>query len=147
MKLVCLFGNLFRLLLLMYLLVMGQSAWATITIDGSAGDWVETDRLDTASSLSVSGYKVYGRHENSSYKILIQSDSKIIGTNSTIWLDTDQNTTTCYQVFGFAGGADYNINFYSDGKPYLYTGADGENYLTGPLTYATTTSGTGSTIG
>ena len=144
MKLVCLFGNLFRLLVLTYLLVISQSAWAAITIDGSASDWAETDRLDTASSLSVSGYKIYGRHENSSYKILLQADNKIIGTNSTIWLDTDQNTTTGYQVFGFAGGADYNINFYSDGKPYIYTGADGENYLTGPLTYATTTSGTGS---
>ena len=144
MKLVRLLSNLFRLLSLMFLFGIGQNAWAAITIDGSASDWTNTDRLDTATDLAVSGYKIYGRHESGSYKFLIQADSKIIGENTTIWLDTDQNTSTGYQVFGFAGGADYNINFYSDGKPYLYTGDAAENYITGPLTYATSTSGSGS---
>ena len=144
MKLMSLLGGLWRLLLLTCLLSVGQPAFAAITIDGSASDWTETDRLDTATDLAVSGYKLYGRHESGTYKFLLQSDSQVIGENTTIWLDTDQNTATGYQVFGFAGGADYNINFYSDGKPYLYSGAAAENYVTGPLTYATTTSGTGS---
>ena len=139
-----LLGGLCRWLLVIGCLLNMQAAMASITIDGSASDWAETDRLDTATALTVSGYKLYGRHESGTYKFLIKSDNRVIGEGTTLWLDTDQNTATGEQVFGFAGGFEYNVNFYSDGKPYLYTGGDGENYVTGPLTYATTTSGSGS---
>ena len=33
-----------------------------------------------------------------------------IGANTTIWLNTDLNAATGYQIFGFAGGAEYNVN-------------------------------------
>ena len=120
-----------------------NSAIAAITIDGDASDWTTADRID---ATPVSGYKLSGRYENNAYKILLQADNQIIGPATTIWLDTDQKVSTGYQVFGFTGGAEYNINFYTDGKPYLYTGADGENYVSGPLNYKIVTSGTSSTL-
>lgn len=131
------------------LIVFCLSAWmpmamAAITIDGSASDWTEQDRLDTPPGTPVTGYKLYGRYEGNTYKLLLQSTSRSIGASTTIWLNTDQNASTGYQLFGNVGGAEYNVNFYTDGKPYLYSGADGENYIGGPLSYAITASGSGS---
>lgn len=133
------------------LIVFCLSAWmpmamAAITIDGSASDWTEQDRLDTPPGTPVTGYKLYGRYESNAYKILLQSDTRSIGAGTTIWLNTDQNAATGYQIFGNTGGAEFNINFFTDGKPYLYTGADGQNYVGGPLTYAVKANGSGSVM-
>lgn len=133
------------------LIVFCLSAWmpmamAAITIDGSASDWTEQDRLDTPPGTPVTGYKLYGRYESNAYKILLQSDTRSIGAGTTIWLNTDQNAATGYQVFGNTGGEEFNINFFTDGKPYLYTGADGQNYVGGPLTYAVKANGSGSVM-
>lgn len=122
-------------------------AMAAITLDGQANDWTEADRLYMSAPAGVvSGYQLYGRYENNSYKIMLKADSQMIGPRTTLWLDTDQNSSTGYQIFGFAGGAEYNINFFTDGKPYLYTGAPGENYVTGPLNYALGPNGNGSIL-
>ncbi len=128
-------------------LLIIQPAIAAITIDGQVNDWTEADRLDIpAPDGVVSGYQLYGRYENNSYKLMLKSSSQLIGAKTTIWLNTDQNPSTGYQVFGFAGGAEYNINFFTDGKPYLYTGASGENYVRGPLNYAVSANGAGSVL-
>ncbi len=121
-------------------------AMAAITIDGQASDWSETDRLDLPPATTVSGYQLYGRYESNTYKIMLKASSQIIGAKTTLWLDTDQNINTGYKVFGFAGGAEYNINFAADGKPYLYTGGAGATKVMGPLNYAITTSGTSSIL-
>jgi hypothetical protein len=61
----------------------------------------------------------------------------LIGTYTTLWLNTDKNNTTGYNIWGLYGGYDYNINIAADGKPYLYTGADGQTLVSAaPLTYA-----------
>ncbi len=128
-------------------LLIIQPAIAAITIDGQVNDWTEADRLDIPAPDSVvSGYQLYGRYETNSYKLMLKSSSQLIGAKTTIWLNTDQNPSTGYQVFGFAGGAEYNINFFTDGKPYLYTGASGENYVRGPLNYAVSANGAGSVL-
>ncbi len=121
-------------------------AMAAITIDGNASDWTAADRLDLPPGTPVSGYKLYGRYESNTYKLLLQSDSKVIGQKTTIWLDTDQKVSTGYQVFGLTGGAEFNVNFFTDGKPYLYKGAAGETFVSGPLNYKIVTSGTGSIL-
>ncbi|MEN9502099.1 MAG: hypothetical protein RI964_1384 [Pseudomonadota bacterium] len=134
-----------KLLLLLFCL----SAWmpvmaTTITLDGNASDWTEQDRLDTPPGTPVTGYKLYGRYEGNTYNLLLQSTSRTIGAATTIWLNTDQNASTGYQIFGNTGGEEFNVNFYTDGKPYLYSGADGQNYIGGPLNYVVKASGTGS---
>jgi hypothetical protein len=104
-----------------------------ITIDGSLSDWTAPFRLDTVPT-GVANYAVYGRYNAGNYNFAISSPVAI--TNSTtIWLDTDLNTATGYQVFGFAVGAEYNINIVG-GLPYLYTGAAAQTFISGPLTHA-----------
>ncbi|GEO19346.1 hypothetical protein MAE02_70420 [Microvirga aerophila] len=70
-----------------------------------------------------------------------------VGAGTTLWLNTDRDSgaspATGQQIFEGAafggGGAEYNINFFTDNQPYLYTGADGENFVIGPLTHAFST--------
>jgi hypothetical protein len=104
-----------------------------ITIDGSLSDWTAPFRLDTVPT-GVTGYALYGRFNNLNYNFAISSQVAITD-GTTIWLDTDLNAATGYLVFGFATGAEYNINIVG-GLPYLYTGAAAETFVSGPLTHA-----------
>jgi serralysin len=117
-----------------------NGTYGNITIDGSLADWTAADRLDSAANLTTQvGYELYGKYNANNYLFAVKS-AQIIGAGTTIWLNTDQNQATGYQIFGFAGGAEYNINFAADGKAYLYSGADGQNYLT-PLDYSISADG------
>jgi serralysin len=112
----------------------------TIKIDGGLSDWRSLDRLDAAACQQVAGYRVYGKNTDNGYVIAIDSSQIEIGTNTTIWLNIDRNKTTGYQVFGSTVGAEYNINIAADGKPYLYSGAAGEN-LIGAVDFARSSDG------
>src|SRR5689334_22060554 len=108
-------------------------------IDGilSNGEWTSAQRLDNASN-AVAGYALYGTADASNYYMAIAatvSTDPAIGSGTTIWLNTDQNTSTGYSPFASVG-AEYNVTFIS-GKPYLYTGAAAQNLVSAtPLTYA-----------
>ena len=117
---------------------MAAPTYGNITVDGGLSDWTTRDRLDIVPGTGLSGYEVYGKYAGNAYVLAIKSASSSdpIGANTTVWLDTDQNASTGYQVFGFAGGAEYNVNFSTDSQPYLYTGAAGENYVNVPIDYA-----------
>lgn len=52
-----------------------------------------------------------------------------IGQNTTFWLNTDANVATGHQIFGFAGGAEFNVNIGADGVARLYSGADGQTLV------------------
>lgn len=99
-----------------------------IALDGSLSDWAATDRLDTVGG--VQGYSFYGRYDGGTYYFAISSPVAI-GAGTTLWLNTDRNKATGFQVFGFAAGAEYNINFDASGVPRLYTGADGQTLVAG----------------
>ncbi|MGE5946085.1 MAG: hypothetical protein ACM35F_05265, partial [Betaproteobacteria bacterium] len=62
--------------------------------------------------------------------------------NTTLWFNTDLNTATGHQIWGWAGGAEYNINFGPDGRPALYTGADGQTLVSDALQFAASADGT-----
>ncbi len=101
------------------------------TVDGNLSEWTAADRLDAAGG-GVSGYALYGRYEAGNYYFAISAPSGVaIGANTTLWLNTDLNTNTGYKVWGFAVGAEYNINFDASGVPRLYTGADGQTLVSG----------------
>jgi serralysin len=117
-----------------------SGTYGTTTVDGSLADWTASERLDSvATGTAQAGYELYGKYAANNYLFAIRS-AQNIGTSTTIWLNTDRNTATGYQIWGFAGGAEYNINFAADGKAYLYSGADGENYIA-PLDYAISADG------
>src|SRR4051794_14448117 len=104
-------------------------------LDGDLADWTSADRLNTPGT-TASGYELYSRLNGGNLVFALKAPVAI-GTSTTIWLDTDRTATTGYKVFGTYGGYDYNINFAADGKPYLYTGADGQTLTSAtPLTYA-----------
>jgi hypothetical protein len=119
---------------------------APINIDGDLSDWSESDRLEVPPNSPVAGFELYGRYENNSYKIALHNLNGSIGTGSTFWLNTDQNSATGYLIWGFAGGAEYNINIATDGKPYLYTGADGETQITGSLEHVIASDGASGSV-
>ncbi len=104
-----------------------------IALDGTLLDWTANDRLETAAT-TIAGYALYGRLEADVFYFALSS-AQAIGATSTLWLNTDANVNTGYKVWGFAAGAEFNVNFGADGVPRLYTGADGQT-LVGNLTYA-----------
>ena len=117
-----------------------STTYGNITVDGNLADWTTRDRLDaTANGTAQAGYELYGKYNANNYLFAIKS-AQSIGIGTTIWLNTDQNKSTGYQIFGYAGGAEYNINFAADGKAYLYSGADGQNYIA-PLDYSISADG------
>jgi peptidoglycan/xylan/chitin deacetylase (PgdA/CDA1 family) len=114
---------------------------AEIVLDGNLGDWQERDRLDVFTSQQVAGYRVYGKNTTDRYVLAISSTTlESIDPNTTIWLNTDLNRATGYQVFGSTVGAEYNINIDADGKPYLYSGAAGQT-LIGQVDFARSSDG------
>jgi hypothetical protein len=106
-----------------------KTTYGNITLDGTLTDWTAADRLDILPGSGQTGYEVYGKNTVDGYAFAIQSAVNI-GTNTTIWLDTDKNKSTGYQIFGFAGGAERNINIAADGNAYLYSGNAGQTFIT-----------------
>ncbi|WP_116654487.1 M10 family metallopeptidase C-terminal domain-containing protein [Pelagibacterium sediminicola] len=111
----------------------------TITLDGTLADWTPADRLETALT-AVSGYELYGRVEAGDFFFALRS-AVPIGPDTTLWLNTDSDTATGHQIWGWAGGAEFNVTFGADGVPHLYSGADGQT-LIGTLNYALGPDGT-----
>src|SRR5713226_3200591 len=117
----------------------GETAISTITIDGTLTDWTPAQRLD---NRSVAGFALYGDVQAANFVFGIGDDSGTIGPGTTIWLDTDLNSTTGYQVFGNTVGAEYNIYIGTDNTPRLYSGSAGQT-LIGTLNYARSSDGHG----
>jgi peptidoglycan/xylan/chitin deacetylase (PgdA/CDA1 family) len=107
-----------------------QATYGSINVDGNLTDWTAAERIDTAPGSSQAGYEVYGKYAANNYIFGIKS-AVAIGNGSTIWIDADQNATTGYQIFGFAGGAEYNIQIGTDGVAKLYSGAEGQTLVNG----------------
>jgi hypothetical protein len=108
------------------LISIGSPAMAAITIDGGITDWTAADRIDTSAGFTVAGYELSGRYESGAYKFLLRSvpqtgtTATTIGPNTTIWLNTDQNATTGYKIWGWAGGEEFSVNIASDNTLDLY---------------------------
>ena len=79
----------------------------TITIDGNFSDWISSERIDFG---DVTGYSLYSDAQNGFLYFDLNAPTGVaIGPTTTIWLNTDLNAATGYQIFGFAGGAEYNV--------------------------------------
>jgi Ca2+-binding RTX toxin-like protein len=123
----------------------------SITLDGDFTDWNATDEIDRPGN-AVSGYHLFGKLAadpalGDTYIIGFESTSTsnpVIGANTTLWLNTDQNASTGYQIWGSAGGAEYYVNWVADAnnvvQPYLYN-ASGALVSATPLTYAASADG------
>ncbi|MEH3036972.1 MAG: DUF642 domain-containing protein [Sphingomonas adhaesiva] len=110
----------------------------TLTIDGKLDDWTAQDRIDRG---LPDGYAIYARSNGADMAFALKAPIAI-GTNTTAWLNTDRDAKTGYQVFGFAGGAEYNVNVNADGTVSLYTGGAGEKLVLANLPAARSADGT-----
>jgi hypothetical protein len=110
-----------------------------LSVNGTLVNWVAADEIDTPANY-VANYELFGTVVSNTYAIAIQATAATdpkIGAGTTIWLNTDQNTATGYNLSWANIGADYNITFNASGVPYLYTGAAGQTLVSAtPLTYA-----------
>ena len=127
-----------------------------ITLDGQFTDWPAADSVMTSGN-TVAGYQVYGAFLNdatlgNTYVIGIDATAAtdpVIGTNTFIYLNTDQNTATGYDPFGDPVGAEYEVQFALGSnnvlQPYLYsvTSAGVATLLNGgaPLNYGISSNG------
>ncbi len=100
-----------------------------VLIDGNLADWNAVDRIDRGLG---EGYAIRARSDGDSFAFAMTAPTAI-GANTTAWLNTDRNAKTGYQVFGFAAGAEYNVNFNADGTVSLYTGGAGETLVAANL--------------
>ena len=96
-----------------------------VVLDGNLDEWSASDRIDRGLDA---GYAIYARADGSDFAFAIKAPTAI-GANTTAWLNTDRNTATGHQIFGFAGGAEYNVNVNADGTVSLYTGGPGETLV------------------
>src|SRR3546814_4416328 len=85
-------------------------------------------RISDWSSDVCSSDLVYATLDNDAFVFALTAPVAI-GADTTVWLNTDGKTSTGYQIFGFAGGAEYNVNFAADGTVNLYTGGAGETLV------------------
>ena len=107
-------------------------ATAPIVLDGNLNDWTAADRIDRGLGT---GYAIYAKADGTDF-VFAMTAPAAIGANTTAWLNTDRNATTGYQVFGFAGGAEYNVNFAADGTVSLYSGGAGQTLVASGLQVA-----------
>ncbi|WP_296432816.1 hypothetical protein, partial [Yoonia sp.] len=109
-----------------------------VTIDGDASEWLSDWRLDSTLT-GVLGYGIFGTSDESNFYFAIASDEPLLGTgeasntaiglSTTIWLDTDLDRATGYQIWGFVGGVEYNIEVMPNGDVQLFSGGPGETLL------------------
>ena len=107
-------------------------AVGAVTLNGNLSEWTAAQQMDTA--FTVPGYDLYSRIE-AGHLVFALHGPGAVGAHTTAWLNTDANTTTGFRVFGFAAGAEYNINFDQSGTPHLYTGGAGQTLQAADVLY------------
>jgi len=130
--------------LLTYSEEFDNAAWTKTNVTVTANATTDPNggtRLDTPAT-GVAGYGVYGDIQGNSFVFAISADPLVIGAGTTIWLDTDLNRSTGYLIFGFTGGAEYNINIAIDGVARLYSGSAGQTFVS-ELDHAISVDGSG----
>lgn len=95
--------------------------------DGLLSEWTQDQRLEIADT-GVEGYELYGRVDSDDFVVALKS-AQPIGPNSTFWINVDGDTATGHQIWGWAGGAEFNVNIGADGAARLYSGAAGETLV------------------
>ena len=108
-----------------------------ITLDGTFSDWPAADIVTNPANVAA-GYQIYGAFLNdatlgNTYVIGIDATAAtdpVIGTADTIYLNTDQNAATGYDLSFANIGADYEVQF-----------AYGSNAALEPFLYSVTSTG------
>jgi serralysin len=106
------------------------------SIDGNLSDWSVTNRIDAAPWQQQAGITVYGQIAGGTLYLSLSSQNTPISAKTTVWLNTDQNTATGYQIWGFAGGVEYRLEV-GDDLSVVLSDVSGPNPVSlGPVTAA-----------
>ncbi|MDO5370586.1 hypothetical protein [Paracoccus sp. (in: a-proteobacteria)] len=100
-----------------------------ITLDGNLSDWAPGSLLHEGAGHQLRGDVLRDGQGAGHFVLAIASNGMAIGQNTTIWIDSDRDSSTGHQIWGWAGGAEYNINITADGKARLYSGAAGGTFV------------------
>lgn len=109
---------------------MIAKSFGSIELDGDVSDWARSERLNSDEDALYAKFVPVPRPV---YLFSIETTGATIGPETTIWLNTDDDEKSGYQVWGQYGGAEYYINIHTDGKPYLYKGTPFGEFVAGPL--------------
>ena len=100
--------------------------YGSITVDGNLPDWILAEELDnSATTLASSGFMAPTSPTAPTCRTTCSASAPraptgtVIGAGTTIYLDTDNNKTTGFQIFGGIG-AGIEIVFESADTPYLW---------------------------
>lgn len=104
-------------------------AAGAMTLDGDLSDWFGPDGADTALLYGDGAGAALRGTVSGDYAVFALSGAVPIGQGTTIWLDTDLDRTTGYQIWGVTGGVEYNIEFAADGTAALYSGGAGQTFV------------------
>jgi len=115
------------------------NTYGNIEIDGDLSDWSINDRINLPDNLPpalANGDAIYAKfvtQPEPAYVFAIDSKDTQISADTTIWLNTDNDPNSGYQIWGAYGGAEFFVNIYSDNQPYLYDGDPFGEFVGGPL--------------
>jgi hypothetical protein len=98
-----------------------------ITVDGSLSEWTTSDQINFGDGTD---YIIFARAEDGMFYFGI-GGPLAIGADTTAWFNTDRDATTGYQIFDWAGGAEYYLNINVGGSASLYNAVDGTLVLGG----------------
>ncbi len=106
------------------------TTYGNITIDGSLSDWTSVNRINWPANQPpylATGTALYGKYvagSPSMYVFALSVPGTAIGSNTTVWMNADQNQATGFNPWAGANvGAEYFMNVYTDGSPNLYNAA------------------------
>lgn len=126
--------------------ISGAHAAGPVVVDGNLDEWDLTDRLNIPRDRPPylgTGDLLYGRYVDGvepMYVLAISSASVPLGPETTVWMNTDQDSSSGYQLWGSYAGAEFFINTYIDNTPHLYN--QDFQWVGGPLQHAYSADGT-----
>ena len=95
------------------------SVYGSVTLDGNFSEWTSADYL--GSHNGTAGFDLYARFTGDALVLGILNPGDAIGEYSTIWFNTDMNTSTGMNVYGnkLIGAEDY-VFFENSGLPVFH---------------------------
>ena len=95
------------------------AVYGSVTLDGNLSEWTSADYL--GSHNGTAGFDLYARFTGDALVLAIMNPGDPIGEYSTIWFNTDMNTSTGMNVYGnkLIGAEDY-IFFENSGLPVFH---------------------------
>lgn len=97
-------------------------SYASANIDGDLSEWNIHEQINMPYLPPAldDGDKLYGKYAGEAYVFALHTTGAVIGPNTTFWLNTDNNASTGYLVWGAWSGAEFYVEINASNVPNLY---------------------------